>query len=80
MPEQSQFVASHDIGILSRLQESPVSVDAIMNSEHGEIGNSNVFVPRQLAERARIYAHKNRTTITNVIVEAVDTFLRESRR
>ena len=80
MPEESQFVASHDIDIVSGLQESPGSVDAIMNVEYGEIGNNNVFIPRQLAERARIYAHKNRTTITNVIVEAVDTFLRKSRR
>jgi len=39
----------------------------------------NINIPCRLAERAEAYASKNDTTIAGVIIEALDTFLREQR-
>jgi hypothetical protein len=36
----------------------------------------NVHIPCSLAERVEAYASKNNTEITAVIIEALDTFLR----
>lgn len=58
-------------------QNSPINPGQFINGGSGRNDNSNVFVPWQLAERARIYADRNRTTVTNVIVEAVDFFIRQ---
>ena len=35
-----------------------------------------VYLPCQLAERAERYAKENGNTITGVVIEALDTFLR----
>ena len=35
-----------------------------------------VYLPFQLAERAERYAKENGNTITGVVIEALDTFLR----
>jgi hypothetical protein len=36
----------------------------------------NIQIPCRLAERVESYASKNDTTISSVIIEALDTFLR----
>ena len=40
----------------------------------------NVQIPITLAKRAEIYAQENNNTITNVVVQALDYFLREQRK
>jgi hypothetical protein len=37
----------------------------------------NIQIPFRLAERIETYASANNTTITGVVIEALDTFLRE---
>jgi len=39
----------------------------------------NINIPCRLAERVEAYASKNDTTIAGVIIEALDTFLREQQ-
>ncbi|MFC1489033.1 hypothetical protein ACFL6B_04205 [Thermodesulfobacteriota bacterium] len=39
----------------------------------------NINIPCRLAERVEAYASKNDTTIGGVIIEALDTFLREQQ-
>jgi len=39
----------------------------------------NVRIPCMLAERVEAYASKNNTDITVVVIEALDTFLREQK-
>ena len=39
----------------------------------------NINIPCRLAERAEAYASKNDTTIAGVIIEALDSFLREQQ-
>ena len=39
----------------------------------------NIQIPCLLAERVEAYAKKNNTTIASVIIEALDTFLREQK-
>jgi len=39
----------------------------------------NIQIPCRLAERVEAYASKNNTTITGVVIEALDTFLRERK-
>jgi hypothetical protein len=39
----------------------------------------NVHIPCRLAERVEAYASKNNTEITNVVIEALDTFLRNPK-
>ena len=36
----------------------------------------NIQIPFLLAERVEAYAKKNQTTITSVIIEALDAFMR----
>jgi hypothetical protein len=36
-------------------------------------------IPCRLAERIEAYASANKTTITNVVIEALDVFLREKK-
>ena len=36
-------------------------------------------IPCRLAERIEAYASANDTTITNVVIEAIDVFLREKK-
>lgn len=40
----------------------------------------HVHIPWGLAERVRIHAVENSTTMTNVVIEALDTFLRSQKR
>lgn len=44
-----------------------------------ECEDLHVNLPCHLADRVRIYATENGTTVTNVVIEALDTFLREQR-
>jgi hypothetical protein len=39
----------------------------------------NIQIPCRLAERVEAYASGNNTTITGVVIEALDTFLREQK-
>ena len=39
----------------------------------------NIQIPCRLAERVEAYASENNTTITGVVIEAPDTFLRERK-
>jgi len=39
----------------------------------------NIQIPCRLAERVEAYASENNTTITGVVIEALDTFLRERK-
>ena len=39
-----------------------------------------IKVPAILAKRAEIFATENNTTVTNVVIEALDTFLREQAK
>ena len=38
-----------------------------------------IQIPNRLAERIHTYITKNNTTITNVVIEALDIFLREQK-
>ncbi|MGD2270794.1 MAG: hypothetical protein PVI06_10390 [Desulfobacterales bacterium] len=38
-----------------------------------------VSLPCNLADRVKLYAAENYTTVTNVVIEALDAFLREQR-
>ena len=40
----------------------------------------NITIPPTLAKRAETYAMENGTTITNVVIEALDAFLREQAK
>lgn len=40
----------------------------------------HVLLPLKLAERVRLYALENETTITTVVIEALDAFLRRKKR
>ena len=37
----------------------------------------NIRIPCRLAERIEAYASENSTTLTNVVIEALDAFLRK---
>ncbi len=39
----------------------------------------NIQIPCMLAERVEAYASKNDTTISGVVIEALDSFLREQQ-
>ena len=39
----------------------------------------NIQIPSRLAERVEAYASANNTTITGVLIEALDTFLRDQQ-
>lgn len=39
-----------------------------------------IKIPCRLAERVEAYASANKTTITMVVIEALDLFLREQRK
>ncbi|MEA1949254.1 MAG: hypothetical protein U9N83_18380 [Thermodesulfobacteriota bacterium] len=39
----------------------------------------NIQIPCRLAERVEGFASTNNTTITGVVIEALDTFLREQK-
>ena len=39
----------------------------------------NINIPCPLAERIEAFANENNTTLTTVIIEAVDTFLRKQK-
>jgi len=39
----------------------------------------NLQIPCRFAERVEAYASANNTTITGVLIEALDTFLREQK-
>ncbi len=39
----------------------------------------NIQIPCGLAERVEAYASKNNTDITFIVIEALDTFLREQK-
>ena len=38
-----------------------------------------IQLPKRLAERAEKYAHENSNTVTGVVIEALDTFLRSQK-
>lgn len=38
-----------------------------------------IQIPCRLAERAETYAAANKTTITGMVIEALDTFLRDQK-
>ena len=40
----------------------------------------HVLLPLKLAKRVRLYALENKTTITSVVIEALDAFLRRKKR
>ena len=40
----------------------------------------HVLLPLRLAERVRLHALENETTITSVVIEALDAFLRRQKR
>jgi len=39
----------------------------------------NIQIPCRLAERVEAYAKENNTDITGIVIEALDTFLREEK-
>ena len=39
-----------------------------------------IELPSILAKRAKIYAEENNTSITSVVIEALDSFLRENAK
>ncbi len=39
----------------------------------------NIQIPRRLAERVEAYASSNNTDITGIVIEALDTFLRDQK-
>ena len=39
----------------------------------------NIQIPCRLAERVETYASENNTDITGIVIEALDTFLREQK-
>jgi hypothetical protein len=39
-----------------------------------------IKIPPILAKRAEFFAAENNTTVTNVVIEALDTFLREQAK
>lgn len=39
----------------------------------------NIQIPCKLAERVEAYASKNKTKITSVVIEALDSFLRKQK-
>ena len=49
------------------------------NSQNSECEDLHVNLPCDLAARVKIYANENDTSVTNVVIEALDTFLREQR-
>ena len=49
------------------------------NTQQIECEDLLINLPCDLAARVKMYAAENDTTATNVIIEALDTFLREQR-
>jgi hypothetical protein len=47
-----------------------------MKVDSPETKDLRVILPLRLAERVGAYAEEHNTTITNVVIEALDTFLR----
>lgn len=47
-----------------------------MTEETPKTKDLHVQIPVRLAERVRQYAEDNQTTITSVVIEALDSFLR----
>jgi hypothetical protein len=47
--------------------------------EQMECEDLHVILPCDLAARVKIYATENHTSLTHVVIEALDTFLREQR-
>ncbi len=40
----------------------------------------HVRIPAKLAERVRVFASESKNTITGVVIEALDTFLRDQKK
>jgi hypothetical protein len=49
------------------------------NTQQIECEDLRINLPCDLAARVKMYATENDTTVTNVVIEALDTFLREQR-
>jgi hypothetical protein len=49
------------------------------NKAQEECEDLIVSLPCNLADRVKLYAAENYTTVTNVVIEALDAFLREQR-
>jgi hypothetical protein len=49
------------------------------NTQQIECEDLRITLPCGLADRVKTYATENGTTVTNVVIEALDTFLREQR-
>jgi hypothetical protein len=54
--------------------------DRSSREESLKIKDFHVRIPWGLAERVRIYAVEHRTTLNNVVIEALDTFLRQQQK
>lgn len=49
----------------------------IENTNESKTKDLHVNIPLRLAKRVRIAAEENGTTITNMVIEALDDFLRK---
>jgi len=49
-----------------------------LNPNPDDIQRITIHLPCRLAERAEKYANKNGNTVTGVVIEALDTFLRRA--
>lgn len=49
------------------------------NIETNDCIDLNISIPCELADRVRGYAEKNETSVANVLIEALDAFIRSRK-
>ena len=57
----------------------PKTTAADAHSSANSIQEMSIKIPRRLAQRVDAYARENGTDIENVVIEALDVFLREQK-
>ena len=70
-----QFAKIH----LNQPERSPMNDPSKANGDLDDTQQITIHLPCQLAERAEKFANKNGDTITGVVIEALDTFLRDQK-
>lgn len=49
------------------------------NTENSDCVDLHISIPCRLADRVRGYAKKNETSVANVLIEALDAFIRSQK-
>ena len=65
---------------IARIRTWQIMKKELENTNESKTKDLHVNIPLRLAKRMRIAAEENDTTITNMVIEALDDFLRKQEK